>query len=1139
MSLPEIKGVKFMNFKKIISAICSISVILSATLLGGVVPSAEQQQNDAQSPSVGGVKVIDFMQATAVRTGGADLNVWQCGNDDAVINPFSGAWGLNAVWGHITVSSTGEGLVLENNGNDINPSVLRYPVGGDNLEGQKGIEIPVDSYLRIKAVANEKFNIVIPFYFGSVADDSGKTGFITLKNENGTVTAFNQEQTKAFKCNTVIEAGTLDVKIPLKSILESDGSNSYTAARVYSLDYVTPADVKAYKTVFKEIAIETDTLDFTTFTGAGINGGNDMYKWYKDDLENGSCLAHRGYTVNQITADSMQVEKNGNTLSFISNDGSDYLRLKFAGIHYGPNVSKLIVNTDNYLNFSIESECSFRIALHFIADRINDENADTWKMKTAYLSYSDGGLVLKSIGVDGDKNSYFGDEIPAGKYQGYGIDLSQILNANDANIKTAQIIALTVWTEDNTNGKVLNINEFSIGRKAQNLLGVSLGENPVSIDHDKNTVTINVSSKTDVTALEPDFILAEGTVSDKTGPKDFTEPVSYTFTRNGIEQTYTVTVIKASLADCELLSAKINDEITGVIDQENKTVVFNVPYGFDVTSVAPVFQISPDASISPTEPQNFTEPVVYTVTSSDASANNPYTVSIAVADAPAPIVSEAKIGDIKGFIDTTENTITFTLPYGSSVKALEPVFSFSTPDGTTQDKTGALDFTNPITYTFTSADGKSTSSYKVIVLVKDIPDGIVSSYTFDTNPEKWVKTGGHDEAVEVITYSGEYLEVKNTGGKWLNIGYQPLFANDIKLDINKAPYLYYDLSDTAEYWNVIISLKDEAGNVSEINLNRYLAYQTGKQNNWNIVEDGGYINYKSHRRYGSWTGKIKVADMISWAKSTGSVSLEGNMMDAPPENGIIIIDQITLHADSGQQLKNKALLVRTLAFDDEAGSHLPAYTASAGTHSLIFEPNSFDFTNPDSTAKIGSVTFKDSVLTVKKSGSGWMNFVGPLEKSVNVNAYDATLNLKINAEDVFRIYVTVSTSKGTSIQINLSKYIQSLSGADLEYLASGTYNVNYKILDLIKFQANINNVDYKDYISPNGVVSVNNFEFNMEGEGDRTLTVSNASVTTSGVDALSPVTGDSSSPLLVFALMISAAFSLIVISKSPLIRNNR
>ena len=447
-----------MKIKKIADVFSALAVLLTLCALPtGSVSAAEPESAAAH------VRVIDFIEATGVRTGGADLNIWQCGNGDAVTYPFSGAWGLGPVWGHITVNKTSEGLVLENNGSDSNPPVLRYPIGGDNLEGQKGSEVPVDSYLRIKVTANEKFNIVIPFYFGSIAEDTGKTGFITLKNENGTVTAFNQEQGKAYQPETLIEAGTYDINLPLKNILTADGTENYSTARIYSLDYITPTEVKAYKTAFEKIAIETATLDLTTFTGTGVNGGNDMYKWFKDELENGNSLAHRGYTVNPIIPESMQVEKTGFSLSLISNAGNDYLRLKFAGIHYGPYVSKLIVNTDSYLNFNIDSECSFRIAVHFIADRLNDENNETWKMKTAYLSYSDGGLVLKSIGVDGDKNSYFGDEIPAGSYQGYGIDLSQILNAGDSNIKTAQIMAVTVWTEDNTPGKILKLNEFSIG----------------------------------------------------------------------------------------------------------------------------------------------------------------------------------------------------------------------------------------------------------------------------------------------------------------------------------------------------------------------------------------------------------------------------------------------------------------------------------------------------------------------------------------------------------------------------------------------------------------------------------------------------------------------------------------------------
>jgi len=76
-------------------------------------------------------------------------------------------------------------------------------------------------------------------------------------------------------------------------------------------------------------------------------------------------------------------------------------------------------------------------------------------------------------------------------------------------------------------------------------------------------------------------------------------------------------------------------EIVGAIDQTNYTIALNVPSGADVANLSPSINASPNAVVLPAsnEPQNFTGPVIYTVTAEDGSAQN-YIVTVNVA-APA------------------------------------------------------------------------------------------------------------------------------------------------------------------------------------------------------------------------------------------------------------------------------------------------------------------------------------------------------------------------------------------------------------------------------------------------------------------------------------------------------------------------
>jgi len=59
----------------------------------------------------------------------------------------------------------------------------------------------------------------------------------------------------------------------------------------------------------------------------------------------------------------------------------------------------------------------------------------------------------------------------------------------------------------------------------------------------------------------------------------------------------------------------------GVINEEDKTIVVELPFGIDLTTLVPTITVSNGAMVSPTSgtPQNFTNPVIYTVTAEDGS----------------------------------------------------------------------------------------------------------------------------------------------------------------------------------------------------------------------------------------------------------------------------------------------------------------------------------------------------------------------------------------------------------------------------------------------------------------------------------------------------------------------------------------
>lgn len=82
----------------------------------------------------------------------------------------------------------------------------------------------------------------------------------------------------------------------------------------------------------------------------------------------------------------------------------------------------------------------------------------------------------------------------------------------------------------------------------------------------------------------------------------------------------------------EILSFKFDEiGVVGTINQGTRTILAVVPYGNDVTSLVPTIEISDKATVFPASgvPNNFTNPVVYTVTAEDGSKAT-YTVTVTI-----------------------------------------------------------------------------------------------------------------------------------------------------------------------------------------------------------------------------------------------------------------------------------------------------------------------------------------------------------------------------------------------------------------------------------------------------------------------------------------------------------------------------
>ncbi|MGD0576790.1 MAG: DUF5018 domain-containing protein [Candidatus Staskawiczbacteria bacterium] len=163
----------------------------------------------------------------------------------------------------------------------------------------------------------------------------------------------------------------------------------------------------------------------------------------------------------------------------------------------------------------------------------------------------------------------------------------------------------------------------------------------------------------------------------------------------------------------------------GTINETNHTVTLTVPPDTDVTRLTPTIGISQDATIVPSlgSEQDFTNPVTYTVTAQNGSAQK-YTVTVNVASvlkSTGKLITAFTLSgfnpEVDGYIDNNNYTVTAVVPDGTDLTRLTPIISVSSGATISPNSAVAQDFTNPVTYTVTDVYG-DTQIYTVTVVTE-------------------------------------------------------------------------------------------------------------------------------------------------------------------------------------------------------------------------------------------------------------------------------------------------------------------------------------------------------------------------------------------------------------------------------------
>ncbi|MBX3229069.1 MAG: chitobiase/beta-hexosaminidase C-terminal domain-containing protein [Labilithrix sp.] len=203
---------------------------------------------------------------------------------------------------------------------------------------------------------------------------------------------------------------------------------------------------------------------------------------------------------------------------------------------------------------------------------------------------------------------------------------------------------------------------------------------------------------------------------DPSVAQDFDKKVLYTVTAaDGSERVYTVHV-SIALPDTKRIESFVVPGAVTLYTFGADEIDLEFPYGAtpDLKNLVPTIAFV-GKSISPAslQPQDFTNPVTYTVTAYDGSTRD-YTVTAVIVDADAAEIRSFKINGVEGMVSTLTESIDVKLETGADLTNLTPEIQWigktiDPPAGTAQN------FTSPVTYTVTSGDGTKTARYAVTV----------------------------------------------------------------------------------------------------------------------------------------------------------------------------------------------------------------------------------------------------------------------------------------------------------------------------------------------------------------------------------------------------------------------------------------
>jgi len=265
---------------------------------------------------------------------------------------------------------------------------------------------------------------------------------------------------------------------------------------------------------------------------------------------------------------------------------------------------------------------------------------------------------------------------------------------------------------------------------------------PANIDKLWHTISIEVPSGTDATALIPTIELSAGAqILPGSGTAgNFTAPLIYTVVAEDgtTRQIWTVTVhvLINDQTDIESFSLGKSEGLAR-IDKLSFSVELDVPYGTDVSALVPAITISVGATILPGSgvQVDFTNPVTYLVTAEDGATEQKWIITVRAVPNDQTDIESFSFAEEAGpaTINKLLHSVSIEVEQETDLSTLIPSIDLSEGASIDPGSDQITDFNTPVVYTVTAEDGVSVQNWTVTVTSReeavnvnnaDVPGGV-------------------------------------------------------------------------------------------------------------------------------------------------------------------------------------------------------------------------------------------------------------------------------------------------------------------------------------------------------------------------------------------------------------------------------